>query len=130
MTVIPDKTPGRFCWMDLAASDSQEARGFYAGLFGWRPERHAANGGELFRLKHQGEPIASLYQLRSRELAGGVPSHWTPYIAVSNVEETASKAASLGGHVVVEPLEVDGMARVALLADSVGALVGIWESTT
>lgn len=128
--MIPDKTPGRFCWMDLAASDSQEARRFYAGMFGWRPERHAANGGELFRLKHQGEPIASLYQLRIRELAGGVPSHWTPYIAVSSIEETASRAASLGGHVVVEPLEVDEMARVALLADSVGALVGIWELTT
>lgn len=119
--------PGRFCWLDLAASDSGRARAFYEGMFGWRPERHTANGGELFRLAHQGELIGSMYQLRPRELAGGVPSHWTPYVAVDDIEEMVSRAKALGGDVVVEPFSVDGMARVSLLTDSVGSLVGLWE---
>lgn len=125
--MIPDTMPGRFCWLDLAASDYREAGRFYNQMFGWRPERHEANGGELYRLSHRGEGIASLYQLRPRELAGGVPSHWTPYVAVSDIEDMAARAEALGGQVVVRPFSVDGMARVSLLSDSVGALVGLWQ---
>ena len=37
--------PGRFCWMDLAATDARGATEFYRELFGWTPILQAANGG-------------------------------------------------------------------------------------
>lgn len=122
-----DNKPNRFCWLDLAAIDSGRAADFYQEMFGWQTVRQRANGGELLRLTRDGETFASLYQLGAQQIAGGVPSHWTPYVAVSNIDEAVAKAAVSGGQVVVKPFMVDGMARVSLVADAVGALVGLWE---
>lgn len=125
--MIPDNKPARFCWLDLAAVDAGAAAGFYEGMFGWQATRYQANGGEIIRFMDKGESIASLYQLRSREVDSGVPSHWTPYIGVAGMEEAASKVEKLGGQVVVKPFVVDGIARVSLVVDSVGGLFGLWE---
>lgn len=123
----PEHKPARFRWLDLAATDAARAARFYEGLFGWQAERRRANGGELFQLTHEGESIASLYQLRPRHIDSGVPSHWTPYVGVAGMDEAVRKAEALGGQVVVNPFHVDGMARIGLVADPVGALFGLWE---
>jgi predicted enzyme related to lactoylglutathione lyase len=66
--------------------------------------------------------------MRQAHVADGVPSHWTPYIGVNDVDTVARRAGSIGGKVLVQPFEVDGIARIALILDSVGAHVGLWES--
>ncbi|HKJ51137.1 MAG TPA: VOC family protein [Gammaproteobacteria bacterium] len=128
MPAESDHQPGRFCWVDLAAADARGAADFYRGLFGWQTRRQRANGGEFLHFMAGGEPVASLYQLGSRQIAAGVPSHWTPYIAVSDIDESASNVETLGGRVVVKPFSVDGIARIGLVTDSAGALVGLWEN--
>jgi predicted enzyme related to lactoylglutathione lyase len=55
-------------------------------------------------------------------------SHWTPYVRVNDIEHAARRAAQIGGEVVVEPFLVSGVARIALILDAVGAVVGLWES--
>ena len=118
---------GRFCWLDLAASDAEAAKTFYREMFSWTSHDQIANGGCLTRLQSSGRDVGSLYQLRSVHLARGVPSHWTPYIQVHDVDESAKRAASCGGEIVVRPFTVSGGARIALITDSVGAIVGLWE---
>jgi predicted enzyme related to lactoylglutathione lyase len=54
-------------------------------------------------------------------------SHWTPYVRVNDIEHTAGRATQFGGKVVVDPFLVSGVARIALILDSVGAVVGLWE---
>lgn len=125
--MIPDDKPSRFCWVDLATVDAEEAGQFYRRMFGWQTKRQPANGGEFLLFTSEGKSIASLYQLDSRQVVGGVPSHWTPYVGVSNIDEVVTKTTAFGGDVIVEPFEVDGTARVSLIADPVGALVGLWE---
>lgn len=127
MATIPESQPARFCWVDLAATDSRAAADFYRGLFGWHTETQCVNGGEIRRFTIDGETVASLYQLDKRQIAAGVPSHWTPYISVADIDESVSLAATLGGRVVVKPFRVDGIARVSLITDSNGALTGLWE---
>jgi predicted enzyme related to lactoylglutathione lyase len=73
------------------------------------------------------QDVGSLYQLNQGHLIQGVPSHWTPYIQVNDVSDTARQAAAFGGKVIVRPFEVSGVARIALIQDSVGAHVGLWE---
>jgi uncharacterized protein len=118
---------GRFCWVDLAASDAAGAKTFYAELFGWTSHDRAANGGVFTCLRSAGADIGSLYQLQRSHLERGVPSHWTPYVHVTSIEETVARSVSLGGEVVVHPFTIPGMARVALILDTVGALVGLWQ---
>jgi len=127
MAITSEYKPARFCWVDLAAADSRAAADFYRGLFGWQTETQAANGGEFRRFTADGETVASLYQLDKRQITAGVPSHWTPYISVADIDESVSRAVTLGGRVVVKPFRVDGMARVSLITDADGALTGLWE---
>jgi len=127
MAIISEYKPARFCWVDLAAVDSRGAADFYRGLFGWQTETQHANGGEFKRFTAEGETVASLYQLDARQIAAGVPSHWTPYISVADIDESATRARTLGGQVVIKPFQVDGMARVSLVTDPDGALIGLWE---
>jgi hypothetical protein len=126
-TFNSDHLPARFCWLDLAAVDAPRAAEFYAGMFGWNTQRRAANGGEFLHFAHEGDNLASLYQLDARQVEAGVPSHWTPYVGVADIDDMTAKAATLGGRVVVSPFDVDGMARVCLITDAAGALLGLWE---
>ena len=119
--------PGTFCWLDLAASNAAVARQFYAQAFGWSFVDQQANGGVFTRCRVGGRDVGSLYQLRRAQLDRGVPSHWTPYIRVSSVDSAASRIAILGGRLVVAPFEVDATARIALIEDAIGALVGLWQ---
>jgi len=120
-------TVGRFCWVDLAASDAEKAKAFYGALFGWTSQGHKSNGGVFTCLRSQGADVGSLYQLKQSHLDRGVPSHWTPYVRVSDIEETVARAVSLGGEVIIPPFVVTGVARIALILDSVGALLGLWQ---
>jgi predicted enzyme related to lactoylglutathione lyase len=121
---------GRFCWVDLAASDAEAAKAFYRQLFGWTSREQPANGGRFTRLRLSGRDVGSLYQLGREQIEKGVPSHWTPYVRVEGVDEGARRAASLGGELVVPPFDVAGIARIALILDSVGAPIGLWEPRT
>lgn len=123
----PAAGTGRFCWVDLAATDSVRAQAFYGRMFGWTAHTHAANGGHFTRLSLAGRDVGSLYPLSRALVEQGANSHWTPYIRVGNVSQAAAQATSLGGLVVVSPFEVEGVARIALILDPVGAQVGLWE---
>jgi predicted enzyme related to lactoylglutathione lyase len=126
MTPIGEPTVGLFCWLDLAASDAAEAKAFYRGLFGWTAIEQHSNGGIFTRLCSLDRDVGSLYQMGAK-FARKVPSHWTPYVRVEDVELAARRASELGGQVLVRPFVVSGVARIALIMDSVGAQVGLWE---
>ena len=127
MAHIVHANAGRFCWVDLAATDAARAKAFYSQLFGWTSREQPANGGSFTRMRLSGQDVGSLYQLSRDHLDRGVPSHWTPYIRVDDAGDAARRAATFGGKVIVRPFEVSGVARIALIQDSVGAHVGLWE---
>jgi predicted enzyme related to lactoylglutathione lyase len=118
---------GSFCWLDLAAADAAAAKRFYADAFGWRFADRRTNGGVYTRCRVGDCEMASLYQLERAAVARGVPSHWTPYIAVADADAAVLKVSGLGGRRVVAPFDVPGVARIALVEDAVGALVGLWQ---
>lgn len=119
--------PGSFCWLDLAARDVTRAREFYGAAFGWTFTDESANGGWFTRLHAAGRPAGSLYQLRAALVNAGVPSHWTPYIRVDDADAALHRTTQCGGHTLVAPFIVEGSARIALLEDAVGALIGLWQ---
>ena len=127
MNNLGETSTGRFCWVDLAATDADCAKSFYAKLFGWTAVEQPANGGSFTRLQASGQDVGSLYQLSRVNLEKRVPSHWTHYVRVADVEDAARRAVLCGGEVIVRPFAVPGMARVAVIVDPVGALVGLWQ---
>jgi predicted enzyme related to lactoylglutathione lyase len=126
--MTPNRTrPGGFCWLDLAASDAALAKTFYAQAFGWTFHEQQANGGHFTRCRSEGQDVGSLYQLKPAQREQGTPSHWTPYILVNNAHAAARRVMECGGRLAVAPFDVQGTARIALIEDAVGALVGLWE---
>lgn len=119
---------GQFIWHDLAAADTAAAIEFYRAVFGWNAITEFANGGQFIRLQSEGQDVGSMYALNLRERQHGVPSHWTPYISVSNLAVAARRVEAAGGNVLVQPFEVQGIARIALVTDSLGCIMGLWES--
>lgn len=127
MIELGNAEAGQFCWVDLAASDADAAKTFYGQMFGWTSSEQPASGGCFTRLHQSGQDVGSLYQLSQGHLGNGVPSHWTPYIRVEDVEAAAHRAVALGGEIIVPPFEVPGTARIALVLDCVGAHFGLWQ---
>ena len=116
----------RFCWVDLATTDAPRATAFYRDVFGWTAREQPANGGSFMRLQRADRDVGSLYQLSRTQIAQGVPSHWTPYVGVGDIDDTVRRAVASGA-LLVRPFMVSGVARIALIADATGAHLGLWE---
>lgn len=127
MVDISKTAAGQFCWVDLAAVDAARAKDFYGQMFGWTPFEQAANGGSFTRMRLFNQDVGSIYQLKRAYRDQGVPSHWTPYIKVSDVHDAVSRTAACGGKLIIRPFVVSGIAQIALILDSVGAQIGLWE---
>lgn len=119
---------GEFCWVDLAASDTAAAQAFYERMFGWRPLEQPVGAGRFTRLQLAGRDVGSMYQLSAAHRAHGVPSHWTAYVRVADVASASRRAIACGGRIVIEPLDIGPLARIALVMDPVGATLGLWQA--
>lgn len=117
--------PGRFCWLDLAAADQGAAQDFYAAAFGWSFTDVPANGGHFTLCTCAGRDVGSMYRLARRQVERGVPSHWTPYVQVDDIDALTARVDALGGRVLVQPFDVERVARIALIEDAVGAVLGL-----
>lgn len=117
----------RFCWVDLATVDQGAAKSFYGRLFGWTARDERAGEGLFSTFAHGDAPFASLYQLTRKQIEHGVPSHWTPYVSVPDVDAAAAQASGLGGQIIAPPQDVAGIARISLISDPAGALIGLWQ---
>ncbi len=117
-----------FCWADLATIDDVRAADFHRRLFGWSARARRAGRGHFTTLEADDLPFASLYRLAARHVAAGVPSHWLPYVATPDLGRTLALAVDLGADVAVAPQAVAGFARVAVIVDPTGALLGLWQA--
>jgi uncharacterized protein len=120
--------PGTFCWVDLGTTDAAGAKAFYGRLFGWEGEDMPVGEGATYTmLRLGGRDVAALYEQGADERAAGIPPHWSSYISVIDVDETAARVAGLGGSVPAEPFDVLDSGRMAVIQDPTGALVSLWQ---
>ena len=119
--------PGTPSWVDLSTPDLGEAEAFYGALFGW--EAHEApdpeaGGYTFFTLGGTGgKEIAGVMPLMNE----GQPPAWTTYVSVRDVEATAHEVQVAGGQVLMEPADIMGQGRMAVFADSQGAVIAAWQ---
>ncbi|MGH7729931.1 MAG: VOC family protein [Candidatus Eiseniibacteriota bacterium] len=129
MATTTQHAPGTFCWPELATIDQPGAKAFYTRLFGWDAADLDMGGGESYTFfKLGGRDVGALYTMRPEERATGVPPHWNSYVAVTSADQAAAKAKSLGGTVILEPMDVFDSGRMAFIQDPTGAMVGVWQA--
>lgn len=119
---------GTFCWDELMVGDVERAKAFYAHAFGWHYDVHPMGPDANYWIAKRG-PVqaAGLMQLPADELPPR-PS-WTPYIAVDSVDASAARAAELGAQVVVQPTDIPGIGRFAMLLEPTGAIFALFRGS-
>jgi predicted enzyme related to lactoylglutathione lyase len=121
----PDIAPGAPCWIDLLTSDPDGAQAFYAELFGWTYEIgdvEKYNG--YITASKDGRSVAGIMK---NDGTSGSPDTWTTYLRVEDIGATADAAAASGGQVLMAPMAVPDQGQMAMIMDSSGAAVGLWQ---
>lgn len=86
----------------MASPDVETSHAFYGGLFGWtgEPSTDPEAGGYMVFM--QGDTtVAGL-----GPVVDGIPPHWSVYVTVADIDETATNALAAGGQVLTEPMDV------------------------
>lgn len=122
---MPEYPPGTPCWVELSSPDPDASAAFYGDVIGWSATEpgSAETGG--YRMFMQGDQrIAGLMG----HMQEGQPTAWATYISVADADATAETVKAAGGSVVVEPMDVTDIGRMAVFADPTGAVFGVWQA--
>jgi predicted enzyme related to lactoylglutathione lyase len=112
-------TPGAFSWSELLTTDPAAAKAFYSKLFGWGTKDMQMSSGAYTTCQVGEESVGGIMQIPAE--AAGMPSMWGVYVTVADVDATIREAEKLGGAVLVQPMDVEGVGRMAVLRDPQGA---------
>ena len=119
---------GTFCWFELATTDQSAAKLFYESLFGWASDDSPMAPGEVYTMfKLGGRDVGAAYTMRAEQRNAGVPPNWMVYVAVDDVDAVASRAAALGGTVMMPGFDVEDFGRMAVIQDPTGAVFSVWQ---
>lgn len=128
--VLPDFSaiqPGDFVWEELLTSDPVAACEHYGKLLGYEVEETSMGEMGTYRLlKVAGSGLAGVMAMPPEAES---PPHWLPYIFMPDVDAAAAKAVELGGCVYVQPMDIPGVGRFSVLADSLGASIAVFCSS-
>ncbi|MEW6145004.1 MAG: VOC family protein [Thermodesulfobacteriota bacterium] len=128
MSEMTGYAPGTFCWPELVAKDADIAKGFYSKLFGWSYTDVPIGDDKVYTMASlSGKEVGAMYQMWDEQEERGVPTHWASYVSVSNVDESVKETKSLGGEVIVGPMDVFDAGRMAMILDPAGAALSLWQ---
>jgi uncharacterized protein len=110
-------------WVDMGSPDPDTSRAFYGALLGWDcPEGPPEAGGYSVCLL-RGKTVAGL----GPQMMPDVPPNWMTYVNVHSADDTVAKVSANGGTVLAGPMDVLDVGRMAVFADPLGAVIGLWQ---
>lgn len=116
---------GEFCWTEIATDKAEACKNFYAAVFGWQFKKSEATDAEMEYLEFGTEAekkFGGLFEIKPEWYDGEMPRpHMNLYIAVTDVDTTASLAFELGGTIVKPPIDVPNVGRMCRIQDPTGA---------
>ncbi|MGI5917905.1 MAG: VOC family protein [Anaerolineae bacterium] len=113
-----------FVWHELMTTDVEAAREFYREVTGL-----TTDVGDYPMLMDGGQPVGGLVGPTGQGPvwpSGGPEAHWIAYIGVEDVDAAVQRAQSLGGEILLPPVDVPGFGRAAVLRDPQGAAFGLF----
>jgi predicted enzyme related to lactoylglutathione lyase len=120
-TAWPHGTP---CWIDYGAPDVAAAQSLYATVLGWTYEGGDPEYGGYLTCLRNGLQAAGM----APQQDPADPPRWTTYFATDDADATAARIREAGGTVLVEPMDVGPMGRMAIALDPQGNPFGLWQA--
>jgi uncharacterized protein len=125
MGAFQANAPNTFGWAELNSRGIEKAIPFYQTVFGWTDKKNDMG---------EGMPPYIEFQLGGASIAGGmemnpmvpaeVPSYWTVYFNVDDVDRSFKEATEAGGQEMMAPQDFPG-GRFAIVSDPQGAMFGL-----
>lgn len=114
---------GEITHIEFPADDPERAKRFYSAVAGWEfGEMDGMPGYFLFR---SGEASGGAVGKRGESTGQALRI----YITVDSLEDACAAAEANGGTVVEQPSDIGGdMGRFAVVRDTEGSEVGLWQS--
>ncbi|MBI1756738.1 MAG: VOC family protein [Fimbriimonas ginsengisoli] len=127
LTDFQTATAKTFPWHELYVGDAEAGRRFYTEALGWGKEDYDMGQMKYPMLSANGSAICGVMATNTPEMKD-VPPHWAVYIGVDDVDARLAKCTGLGAKVVVPPMDVPTVGRMALIQDPQGAHFWIFKS--
>ena len=119
---------GAFSWADNTSTDPAAAKAFYMALFGWGALDMPIGEGMFYTMfQNQGEHAAGFAGMMPDMQAQGMPSHWTNYVSVDDVDAMTDVVTANGGTIVFGPMDIFESGRMLQFMDPTGAALGLWQ---
>lgn len=116
---------GTPCWFELDTTDLDASTAFYGQILGWQVADSGMPDAD-YRLASapDGAMVAGLSSTDEQEQAS---PKWVVYFAVDDADATAGDVADRGGQTIVEPTDIPGTGRFAILTDPQGVAFGVLQ---
>lgn len=115
-------TTNRFCWHGLITTDTDKAGAFYPEVLGWKSETMEMGGETATMFSVGGVPMAH-YMNPPME---GVPSHWSNYLRVDDVDASTKAAVENGGTQIAPPTDIPP-GRFSVVTSPSGAAICLFH---
>lgn len=116
---------GTFHWNELLTDDPDKAAAFYKDVCGWTFEPFPMEDGGEYTVAMAGETPAGGIMNKAQTDMPDMPTHWTAYINVDDVDAAVAKVAGAGGTVLAPCFDVPKVGRIAVIQDPTGGVIGI-----
>ncbi|MET8289069.1 VOC family protein [Streptomyces sp. NPDC048448] len=124
--------PGSLCWVELYTPDVAAAAAFYNSVFGWETSAAPFPGGTYTCINPAGAEETDMFggvvPLADDPTEAASGAYWLPYFEVTDTDATVAKAQELGGTVRMPATDLEGVGRMAKLADPYGARFAVIKS--
>lgn len=116
-------------WHELMTTDLDGAEAFYKEVVNMTADVTGEEPGAYRIISFDGKPAGGLVGPRPGDPnwpSGGPTPHWVPNFGVPDADAAVAKAKALGAEVLVEPTDVTGGGRAAVLKDPQGAVFSVF----
>jgi len=111
---------GSFIWYELLTSDPDAAAAFYGEVIGWTAAGAGQPGVDYRIFSAGGTPVAGHMKLPDGASEMGMRPGWLGYIGVDDVDAAVGDIERAGGKVHMPAMDMEGVGRMALVADPQG----------
>jgi hypothetical protein len=111
---------GSFIWYELLTPDPDAAAAFYGEVIGWTAEPFGQPETD-YRIFSAGKTgVAGHMKLPEGAEKSGLRPGWLGYVGVDDVDSAVAGIEAAGGKAHMPPMDLEGVGRMALVADPQG----------
>lgn len=117
---------GDFIWYELLTDNADAAAAFYSAVIGWTTQS-AGMPDMDYRFFSSGDGsdtrdgVAGFMAITPEMAEHGARPAWVGYIGVDDVDASVAALITAGGAVLMPAMDLDGVGRMAMVADPQGA---------